>query len=147
MTLRIPPNDANYQVVAQHKFRREATLLGMNPHMHLRGKSFRYELVHPDGTNEILLDVPHYDFNWQLWYMLQEPKKISKGSTMICTAYFDNSSDNLANPNPNTTVNWGEQTWDEMMFGFYSIITPVDPLSEAADKSANKGAKKSKRQR
>lgn len=138
MTLAIPPNAPNHQVTARHKFRRDTTLLGMNPHMHLRGKSFRYELIHPDGTNEILLDVPHYDFNWQLWYMLQEPKKIPKGSTMICTAYFDNSSDNPANPNPNTTVNWGEQTWDEMMFGFYSVINPVDPVAEAAAKAAKK---------
>jgi len=138
MTLRIPPNEGNHQVVARHKFRRETTLLGMNPHMHLRGKSFRYELVNPDGTREILLDVPKYDFNWQLWYMLKEPKQIPKGSTMECTAYFDNSADNPANPNPNTTVNWGEQTWDEMMFGFYSVITPVDAVAEAEKKAAKK---------
>jgi len=106
--------------------------------MHLRGKSFRYELVNPDGTREILLDVPKYDFNWQLWYMLKEPKQIPKGSTMECTAYFDNSADNPANPNPNTTVNWGEQTWDEMMFGFYSVITPVDAVAEAEKKAAKK---------
>ena len=100
MTLKIPPHDPNHQVTAQHKFRRDTVLLGMNPHMHLRGKSFRYELILPDGTGEILLDVPHYDFNWQLWYMLKEPKPIPKGSQMICTAYFDNSADNPANPNP-----------------------------------------------
>lgn len=131
MNLRIPPNDPNYQVVANKTFNRDTVLLGMNPHMHLRGKSFKYELISPDGKRETLLDVPRYDFNWQLWYMLKEPRTIPKGSTMVCTAYFDNSADNLANPNPNKTVNWGEQTWDEMMFGFYSEIRPVDATKPA----------------
>ncbi|HEY1599832.1 MAG TPA: redoxin domain-containing protein [Pirellulales bacterium] len=125
MSLRIPPNDGNHLVKAEHKFRRDTVLLGMNPHMHLRGKSFKYELILPDGTQETLLDVPKYDFNWQLWYMLKEPRQIPKGSRMVCTAYFDNSADNPANPNPAHTVNWGEQTWDEMMFGFYSVINPI----------------------
>ena len=82
-------------------------LLGMNPHMHLRGKSFRYELELPDGTRETLLDVPRYDFNWQLWYMLKEPRLIPKGSRMICTASFDNSADNLANPDPDPRSDLG----------------------------------------
>jgi peroxiredoxin len=129
MSLKIPPFDANHLVTAQHKFRRDTVLLGLNPHMHLRGKSFRYELELPDGSRETLLDVPKYDFNWQLWYMLKEPKQIPKGSKMICTAYFDNSADNPANPNPSRTVNWGEQTWDEMMFGFYSTIRPLAPAA------------------
>ena len=132
ISLRIPPHDPNHLVKAEHRFRRDTVLLGMNPHMHLRGKSFKYELILPDGTQETLLDVPKYDFNWQLWYMLEQPRKIPKGSKMICTAYFDNSADNPANPNPNHTVNWGEQTFDEMMFGFYSTITPLEKKVEAA---------------
>jgi hypothetical protein len=118
----IPPNEPNHQVVARKLFLRDTTLLGMNPHMHLRGKSFKYELELPGGKRELLLDVPRYDFNWQLWYLLKEPRQIPKGSRMICTAYFDNSSDNPANPDPSKEVIWGEQTWDEMMFGFYSTI-------------------------
>ena len=98
--LQIPPDDANHKVVARKLFLKDTMLLGMNPHMHLRGKSFRYELELPDGTREMLLDVPRYDFNWQLWYMLKEPRLIPKGSRMICTAHFDNSADNLANPDP-----------------------------------------------
>jgi peroxiredoxin len=129
----IPPNDPNYHIEARKLFLRDATLLGMNPHMHVRGKSFKYELQLPDGTREVLLDVPRYDFNWQLWYMLKEPKHIPKGSRMICTAYFDNSADNPANPDPAKEVIWGEQTWDEMMFGFYSTIKP---LKKAAIKTA-----------
>jgi hypothetical protein len=120
----IPPNEASYEVTARKLFLKDSLLLGMNPHMHLRGKSFRYEVLYPDGKREVLLDVPRYDFNWQLWYMLKEPKLIPKGSRMICTAQFDNSADNLANPDPSMEVNWGEQTWDEMMFGFYSVIKP-----------------------
>jgi peroxiredoxin len=120
----IPPNEGNYKVVGRKLFLRDTTLLGMNPHMHVRGKSFKYELELPGGHREVLLDVPRYDFNWQLWYMLKEPRQIPKGSRMICTAYFDNSADNPANPDPSKEVVWGEQTWDEMMFGFYSTIRP-----------------------
>ncbi len=125
LSLNIPPHDPNHVVTARRKFRKDTTLLGMNPHMHLRGKAFRFELEYPDGTKEILLDVPKYDFNWQLWYMLEEPKLIPKGSRMTCTAAFDNSADNPSNPDPAKEIQWGEQTWDEMMFGFYSIIQPV----------------------
>lgn len=133
LTLDIPPNDPNHKVTARKLFLRDTVLLGLNPHMHLRGKSFRYELQLPDGTRELLLDVPRYDFNWQLWYMLKEPKHVPKGSRMICTAYFDNSADNLANPDPSQTVNWGEQTWDEMMFGFYSSLKKRSDI-KAGDK-------------
>jgi hypothetical protein len=122
MELAIPPNDGSHKVTARKLFLRDSYLLGMNPHMHLRGKSFRYELELPDGRRELLLDVPRYDFNWQLWYLLKEPKLVPKGSRMVCTAYFDNSADNPANPDPTKTVTWGEQTWDEMMFGFYSTV-------------------------
>jgi len=122
--LKIPPHDGNHKVTARKLFLKDTMLLGMNPHMHLRGKAFRYELELPNGTREILLDVPRYDFNWQLWYMLKEPKLIPKGSRMVCTAYFDNSAENPSNPDPSKEVNWGEQTWDEMMFGFYSTLRP-----------------------
>jgi peroxiredoxin len=132
--LRIPPHADNHKVTARKLFLKETKLLGMNPHMHLRGKAFRYELELPDGTREILLDVPRYDFNWQLWYMLEEPKVIPKGSRMVCTAYFDNSADNPSNPDPSKEVNWGEQTWDEMMFGFYSTIRPRTDVTKSASK-------------
>ena len=132
LSFKIPPNDGDYEIVARKLFLRDVTLLGMNPHMHLRGKSFRYELELPGGKREVLLDVPRYDFNWQLWYMLNEPKHIPRGSRMICTAHFDNSSENLANPDPGQEVIWGEQTWDEMMFGFYSTIRPREETRASA---------------
>ena len=134
LAFKIPPHKSNHQVTARRAFLKDTMLTGMNPHMHLRGKSFRYELELPDGTREVLLDVPRYDFNWQLWYMLKEPKFIPKGSRMICTAEFDNSDENPANPDASRQVTWGEQTWDEMMFGFYSTIKPRQDIAAAAPK-------------
>jgi peroxiredoxin len=136
MQLAIPPNDGNHKVVARKIFLKDSLLLGMNPHMHVRGKSFKYELLLPDGTTEVLLDVPRYDFNWQLWYMLKEPRLVKKGSRMVCTAYFDNSSDNPANPDPGKEVNWGEQTWEEMMFGFYSTIKERTDIDKSETKTS-----------
>jgi hypothetical protein len=92
--------------------------------MHLRGKSFRYELELADGSREILLDVPRYDFNWQNHFLLNEPRVLPKGSILRCTAHFDNSTDNPANPDPTETVRWGDQTWEEMMIGWYDVLLP-----------------------
>ncbi|REJ93549.1 MAG: hypothetical protein DWQ29_03670 [Planctomycetota bacterium] len=122
---RIPPGDPNYEVTAKSGASPvPLTLLSMSPHMHLRGKSFRYELIHTDGTREVLLDVPRYDFNWQTRYVLAEPMVVPAGARMFCTAAFDNSADNLANPDPNKTVRWGDQSWDEMMIGYFDVIIP-----------------------
>jgi len=106
----IPPGADNYEITSRKRFRRDTILLTMTPHMHLRGKSFRYEAIYPDGRREILLDVPHYDFNWQLRYELAEPKFLPKGTKLFCTAHFDNSEENLANPDPTETIHWGDQT-------------------------------------
>ncbi len=123
--LRIPPHEANYEVQAMLPERLpDALLLGMSPHMHLRGKAFRYELVKPDGGREVLLDVPAYDFNWQTNYALAEPLAIPAGSRIFCKAAFDNSEANLANPDPSQTVRWGDQTWDEMMIGYFHYAVP-----------------------
>jgi peroxiredoxin/mono/diheme cytochrome c family protein len=122
----IPPHDGNYLVKAEMPIHKDQLLLSMSPHMHLRGKSFRYEAVLPDGRSEILVDVPKYDFNWQLTYELAQPKLLPAGSKLLCTAYFDNSSDNIANPDPSITVTWGPQTWDEMMIGYYATVTVED---------------------
>ncbi len=129
LAFRIPPGDPNYEVTSRKKFRRDTMLISLAPHMHLRGKSFRYEAEYPDGTREILLDVPNYDFNWQLSYNFAEPKLIPKGTYLHCTAHFDNSEDNLANPDPTEEVTFGDQTWEEMMFGFFTSIVPFEPVS------------------
>ena len=96
--------------------------------MHLRGKSFRYEAHYSDGKQEILLSVPRYDFNWQTNYRLKNAKHLPKGTKIHCVAHYDNSEHNLANPNPNESVRWGDQTWNEMMIGYFDIAVPLDSL-------------------
>jgi hypothetical protein len=132
----IPPQMADYRLKAWHVFRRDTLLLSLFPHMHLRGKAFRYEATYPDGTNEVLLDVPRYDFNWQQTYQLAQPKLMPKGTRLRCTAHYDNSPENIANPDPDRVVTWGEQTWDEMMMGFFDSTAPDSPQpdSKPADK-------------
>ncbi len=119
---RIPPGAANHRVPARPvRFDRDVELISLFPHMHLRGKSFRYTAHFPDGTDEVLLDVPRYDFNWQNAYVLAEPRKIPAGTRLRCVAHFDNSDANLANPDPTRTVRWGDQTWEEMMIGYFNV--------------------------
>lgn len=120
----IPPHAESYPVESGYTLPTDCDLLVLRPHMHLRGKSFRYMASYPDGQAEILLDVPRYDFNWQHNYILAEPKRLPKGTRIECLAHFDNSADNPANPDPEATVAWGDQTWDEMMIGIVSI-SPV----------------------
>lgn len=121
----IPPQADHHQVVAERVLKRPVELVSFSPHMHLRGKAFRYEAEYPDGSSEVLLDVPQYDFNWQLTYVLDEVKRLPGGTKVTCTAYFDNSTHNPNNPDPAKTIKWGPQSWDEMMIGFYTVITPV----------------------
>jgi hypothetical protein len=116
--LRLPPQAPDHVIRSAWKVRRDAHLLSLSPHMHLRGKSFLYTAHYPDGRNEVLLSVPAYDFNWQSVYRLAEPKPLPAGSEIHCEAHFDNSAENPANPDPNQTVVWGEQSWNEMMIGF-----------------------------
>ncbi|MBX9654327.1 redoxin domain-containing protein [bacterium] len=139
MAFVIPPGDPNYRMIAFHRMQKDTVLIGMNPHMHVRGKSFRYEAKYPDGRTEVLLDVPKYDFNWQLWYNLTEPKILPKGTELRCTAYFDNSTNNPSNPDPTKRVTWGEQTWDEMMFGFYSTVETRRDRSSKDDSAPEEG--------
>lgn len=115
----IPPGEANHEVVAWTKFQRPAVVQSFAPHMHVRGKAFKYEFFYPDGTSELVLDIPRYDFNWQTRYLLREPIHVPAGTQIKATAWFDNSSDNPANPDPTATVDFGEQTWDEMMIGYF----------------------------
>ncbi len=129
----IPPGDPHYRITAEHHFNEDMELVWLAPHMHLRGSAFRYEAAYPDGRREILLDVPKYDFNWQIRYLLAEPKRLPKGTTMHCTAYFDNSPDNLANPDPTATVRWGDQTWEEMMIGWFGAVSAEEDLQASAN--------------
>ncbi len=124
---RIPPNDPNYEVRASWKFDREVTLDSLMPHMHLRGKDFQYTVVYPDGREEVVLSVPKYDFNWQLRYELKPARVLPKGTRIDCVAHFDNSPNNKYNPDPTKEVRWGDQTWEEMMIGWFTYTTPNAP--------------------
>jgi hypothetical protein len=126
---RIPAGADNHRVVATHKFDEETILYSLTPHMHLRGKSFLFEVTYPDGSQETLLDVPRYDFNWQNTYLMAEPKRMPEGTQLRCTAHFDNSDENLMNPNPKQPVMWGDQTWEEMMVGTFGMALMQQDLS------------------
>jgi thiol-disulfide isomerase/thioredoxin len=117
--LLIPPGVADHCVVASKTFNRPATLLSLCPHMHLRAKSAVFQLIRPDGSRQILLDVPHYDFNWQTDYFLAEPLRLDKGAKLEFIVHYDNSAANPNNPDPTKYVSWGEQNWNEMMIGFF----------------------------
>ncbi len=116
--LAIPPHAADHAEVASIRVPADAVVVAFMPHLHVRGRACRYELVAPDGTATTLLDVPHYDFNWQLRYELAEPLKVPRGSTLRFTARYDNSRGNPANPDPAAAVRWGPQTSDEMLLGY-----------------------------
>lgn len=124
---KIPPGDPNYEVKSTWTAKQDVQIGGLMPHMHLRGKDFRYTAVYPDGKQVLLLDVPKYDFNWQLSYDLAEPISLPKGSRIDCVAHFDNSPNNKYNPDATKEVKWGDQTWEEMMIGWFTYLVPVAP--------------------
>lgn len=121
----IPPETDNYLVEAWGTLPNDATLLGFFPHMHLRGKQFEYNIVQESGKTETLLRV-NYDFYWQLSYRLSEPRHLKAGTKLQAVAWYDNSSRNPHNPDPHASVTWGDQTYDEMMVGFFDIAVPRD---------------------
>ena len=124
----IPPGDPSYRVEVHGSIPNDALLLSFFPHMHLRGKSFEYNIVAPHGVVHTLLKIPHYDFYWQLSYRLAQPLPLKAGTILQAVATFDNSSGNAHNPDPKATVKWGEQTWSEMMVGFFDVA--VDPSED-----------------
>jgi hypothetical protein len=125
-TFVIPPGDPNYQVTAKQVISKDTYLSTLYPHMHVRGKDAMYKVIYPDGKEEVLLRVPKYDFNWQLTYKLAEPKFLPAGTTLMIVAHYDNSSANRFNPDPTAAVKWGEQTWEEMLIGYFGTIEKSD---------------------
>ena len=117
----IPAEDPNYRISVTGTLPNDAMLISLFPHMHLRGKSFEYSIAHPNGKIETLLKIGAYDFNWQLNYRLAEPRMIPAGTRLLWTAYFDNSRNNPRNPDPEAEVQFGEQSWEEMMIGFFDV--------------------------
>lgn len=125
----IPANDSNFMAEATtRELPDDALLLGMMPHMHLRGKAAYYELQ--GDKEEKLLDIPHYDFNWQTAYRLADPMPLPKNSKIHAVFHYDNSAENLNNPDPTNEVRWGDQTWEEMMIAYFDISVPRDKESE-----------------
>jgi hypothetical protein len=124
--LKSPPGEADHVSNARTPNFYDSTLISFFPHMHVRGKSFTYEVVMPNGDRQKLLNVPKYDFNWQFSYRLATPIDLPPGAKIECTAVFDNSVNNPANPDPKATVKCGEQTSEEMMIGFYDLAVSKD---------------------
>ena len=125
----IPPNAENYRVEVHGTLPNDALLLSFFPHMHLRWKRFEYNLVHRDHTKETLLRV-NYDFFWQLSYRLAEPRPLKAGAELQAVAWYDNSANNLHNPNHDSPVTWGDQTYNEMMVGFFDVAVPASMSKE-----------------
>jgi hypothetical protein len=128
----IPPYVDDWKVVSVHTVREPVTLYGLTPHLHFRGKSMRYVLTLPDGSDEVLLNVPRYDFNWQSYYELATPRHLPAGSKVTVTTLFDNSVKNRYNPAPEKTVYWSEQSWDEMYAPQVRITVDSRDLRRAA---------------
>jgi hypothetical protein len=120
-TFKIPAGEANHRVDAEFELGAPATIYGLHPHMHGRGKDFEYRVKYPNGQTSTLLRVPNYRATWQLWYELSQPLALPKGAKIECTAHFDNSANNELNPDPTKEVRWGDQSWDEMMVGFINF--------------------------
>ncbi len=118
----IPPFEAGHEMIATKKFRKDAYLSMLGPHMHYRGYDANFKLVFPDGREQEILNVPNYQFNWQKVYDFKEPIFLPAGTEMVYRATFDNSAMNPFNPDPSAEITWGEQTWQEMFFGFFRYV-------------------------
>jgi len=114
----IPPNDDNHRVTSCFTLPKDVIAVAYTAHMHFRGKSMMTKAIYPDGREEVLLNVPHYDFRWQECYFLKKQFLLPKGTKLMTVAYFDNSKNNVQNPDPSKAVRWGEPS-DEEMMGFW----------------------------
>ncbi len=130
---RIPPGAPNHEVKGTLPVPFDSQILSFMPHMHMRGKAFRYDMVDPAGHSRELLSVPAYDFNWQLQYRPAEAILATTGSRIQATAWFDNSAENPNNPDPTKAVTWGDQTEEEMMIGYLEYARIPHPAPSAAN--------------
>jgi uncharacterized protein DUF3471/copper type II ascorbate-dependent monooxygenase-like protein len=124
----IPPGAENHQATACYNVPRDIQFVNYFPHMHVRGKAMKYEIVYPDGRQETLLQVDKYNFNWQTLYILKNPLPVPRGSRFVVTAHFDNSAKNKYNPDPAKAVRFGEPTYDEMLVGYADVIRVIPKL-------------------
>ena len=135
--IKIPPHAKNHSESVEQVIPKDAYLYNVMAHAHYRGKAARFVARYPDGTEEVLLNIPNYDFNWQTDYEFEQPKFIPAGTTLVQTNWWDNSAQNAANPDPSIEVLWGEQSWEEMLFGalLYRFLT----AEESAQMRETKG--------
>ena len=131
---KIPAGDPNYEVKSTWTAKKDVQLVGLMPHMHVRGKDFKYTITYPDGRQEVILDVPKYDFNWQLSYEFAKYMNLPVGTRIDCVAHYDNSVNNRYNPDPTKDVKWGDQTWEEMMIGWFTYVVPAPDSAPASAK-------------
>jgi hypothetical protein len=133
-TFVLEPGEANKAVDSAIEFKQDSHIYALFPHTHLRGKSWEYRMVYPDGRKEVVLSVPKYDFNWQTYYTFAQPLAAPKGARLEATAHYDNSVNNAANPDPKVAVHWGEQTWQEMQYSGITYTVDDEPVPTTARK-------------
>jgi len=132
--LKLPPGSDNQAVDSAIEFTDDVHITALFPHTHLRGKSWEYRLISPDGSSDVVLAVPKYDFNWQTYYVFTTPLAVTKGSRLEATAHYDNSVNNLSNPDPKSEVRWGDQTWQEMQYSGITYYVDHPASKETAQK-------------
>jgi mono/diheme cytochrome c family protein len=130
-SLVIPAGAKDVAVSAAITATQPVRIWGLLPHTHLRGTRWQYKLEKPDGTSEIILDVPHYDFNWQTYYLFDKPLEVPAGAKITSMAWYDNSTSNKHNPDPTKDVKWGDQTWEEMQYTGFLYSVPSRRLKPA----------------
>src|SRR6185369_16361352 len=134
----IPPGDPNYEIKSVYEFEEDSHIISFMPHMHLRGKDIVYKAIYPDGRSETLLNIPRYDFGWQVYYYPVHPLAMPKGTRIEAVAHYDNSTRNPLNPDPAKAVRFGEQTWDEMMNAFIDYTTAAPKTVDKPDSRERK---------
>ncbi len=139
--LAIPPGDSNYEAKAEFVFKEDSHIDSLHPHMHVRGKDFKYTLIYPDGNSKVLLSVPRWDFNWQLTYVFKEEVAVPKGSKLVVVAHYDNSLNNKFNPDPTKEVRWGAQTWEEMMIGYLDYTLDKQDLRKSQPQAGSSSSR------
>jgi hypothetical protein len=137
-TFVLPAGDANKEVDSAIEFTQDTHIWALFPHTHLRGKSWDYRMVYPDGHSEVVLSVPNYDFSWQTYYEFAKPLAAPKGARLEAVAHYDNSPNNPANPDPKVDVHWGDQTWQEMQYSgiTFTVDEPAAESTAAAQQPA-----------
>ena len=123
----LPAGSASTRVDAEMTINQDVTLWSLLPHTHVRGTRWEIQATYPDGRQDMILAVPHYDFNWQTDYVFKEPLKLPKGTVLKSSAWYDNSAANKSNPDPKADVHWGDQTWEEMQFTALALTIAPPP--------------------